>query len=94
MTESGDTEKSDVLATYARARCKRGIGLVRLKQDCPEEYDAFLRVALFFATDAGRAVCRSHGAIFAALTTFLAGEGSWVMAPTTALFDALEREAC
>ena len=46
MTESGDTEKSDVLATYARARCKRGIGLVRLKQDCPEEYDAFLRVAL------------------------------------------------
>lgn len=92
MTESGDTEKSDVLATYARARCKRGIGLVRLKQDCPEEYDAFLRVALFFATDAGRAVCRSRGAIFAALTTFLAGEGSWVMATTTALFDALERE--
>lgn len=92
MTESGDTEKSDVLATYARARCKRGIGLVRLKQDCPEEYDAFLRVALFFATDAGRAVCRSHEAIFAALTTFLAGEGSWVMATTTALFDALERE--
>ena len=92
MTESWDTEKSDVLATYARARCKRGIGLVRLKQDCPEEYDAFLRVALFFATDAGRAVCRSHGAIFAALTTFLAGEGSWVMATTTALFDALERE--
>ena len=73
MTQSWDTEKSDVLATYARARCKRGIGLVRLKQDCPEEYDAFLRVALFFATDAGRAVCRSHGAIFAALTTFLAG---------------------
>lgn len=92
MTESGDTEKSDVLATYARARCKRGIGLVRLKQDCPEEYDAFLRVALFFATDAGRAVCRSRGAIFAALTTFLAGEGSWVMATATALFDALERE--
>lgn len=92
MTESGDTEKRDVLATYARARCKRGIGLVRLKQDCPEEYDAFLRVALFFATDAGRAVCRSHEAIFAALTTFLAGEGSWVMATTTALFDALERE--
>ena len=92
MTESGDTEKSDVLATYARARCKRGIGLVRLKQDCPEEYDAFLRVALFFATDAGRAVCRSHEAIFAALTTFLAGEGSWVMETTTALFDALERE--
>lgn len=92
MTESGDTEKSDVLATYARARCKRGIGLVRLKQDCPEEYDAFLRVALFFATDAGRAVCRSRGAIFSALTTFLAGEGSWVMATTTALFDALERE--
>ena len=92
MTQSWDTEKSDVLATYARARCKRGIGLVRLKQDCPEEYDAFLRVALFFATDAGRAVCRSHGAILAALTTFLAGEGSWVMATTTALFDALERE--
>ena len=92
MTESGDTEKSDVLATYARARCKRGIGLVRLKQDCPEEYDAFLRVALFFATDAGRAVCRSHEAIFAALTTFLAGVGSWVMETTTALFDALERE--
>lgn len=92
MTESGDTEKSDVLATYARARCKRGIGLVRLKQDCPEEYDAFLRVALFFATDAGRAVCRSRGAIFAALTTFLRGEGSWVKAEAPELLEALEHE--
>lgn len=92
MTESGDTEKSDVLATYARARCKRGIGLVRLKQDCPEEYDAFLRVALFFATDAGRAVCRSHEAIFVALTTFLAGEGSWVKAEAPELLEALEHE--
>lgn len=92
MTESGDTEKSDVLATYARARCKRGIGLVRLKQDCPEEYDAFLRVALFFATDAGRAVCRLRGAIFAALTTFLRGEGSWVKAEAPELLEALEHE--
>lgn len=92
MTESGDTEKSDVLATYARARCKRGIGLVRLKQDCPEEYDAFLRVALFFASDGAQAHSFSPDALCAFLTTFLRGEGSWVKAEAPELLEALEHE--
>lgn len=92
MTQSWDTEKSDVLATYARARCKRGIGLVRLKQDCPEEYDAFLRVALFFASDGAQAHSFSPDALCAFLTTFLRGEGSWVKAEAPELLEALEHE--
>ena len=92
MTESGDTEKSDVLATSARARCKRGIGLARLKENGPKEYDAFLRVALFFASDGAQARSFSPDALCAFLTTFLRGEGSWVKPEAPELLEALEHE--
>ena len=80
MTGAIDTDDKAVLATYARARRKCGIGLARLKENGPKEYDAFLRVALFFASDGAQAHSFSPDALCAFLTTFLRGEGSWVKA--------------
>lgn len=92
MTGAIDTDDKAVLATYARARRKCGIGLARLKENGPKEYDAFLRVALFFASDGAQAHSFSPDALCAFLTTFLRGEGSWVKAEAPELLEALEHE--
>lgn len=92
MTGTIDTDDKAVLATYARARRKCGIGLARLKENGPKEYDAFLRVALFFASDGAQAHSFSPDALCAFLTTFLRGEGSWVKAEAPELLEALEHE--
>lgn len=92
MTVAIDTDDKAVLATYARARRKCGIGLARLKENGPKEYDAFLRVVLFFASDGAQAHSFSPDALCAFLTTFLRGEGSWVKAEAPELLEALEHE--
>ena len=77
MTRQPELLTRQDLETFGAARIKRGIPLERLS-DYSDEYAAFLRVALFFATQGTSSDPMTHEGCLAALAAFLRDEGAWV----------------